>query len=215
MKVQVSSIFSGGGRLPFFYEKLFPRDADAVERQMQGRKFDASLILGTAHRCRFGYPQVIVCSPLKGLTPFPTSLWLTCPWLVRLAGEAESNGGVGKLERWIKSHASRGWIPFHIDHQRLRLALLPGETLKYLRRFRHQVFERIRHGGVGGIRYDRTAQEIRVKCLHLQTASWLALGYHPGEKWLEAQGLNGSCRDEKEMVCGREKGGASCVEGTF
>jgi hypothetical protein len=177
----------GAGSLPFFYEPFTPADARTVARQMQGRKSGAARILGTANRCRFGFPRVIVCAPLRGLSdPFPTSFWLTCPRLVRSVSEAESAGGVRELERWIALHAPREWIPFNILHYRLRLALLSEPTLHFLRRFRPRLLKRLR-GGVGGLRFDggeKQKKQIHVKCLHLQTASWLALRRHPGALWL-------------------------------
>ena len=43
--------------------------------------------------CRFGHVRVQVCRPW-GRKVFPTSFWLVCPYLVRLAGKIESMGGV-------------------------------------------------------------------------------------------------------------------------
>ena len=194
----------GGRSLPFFYEKLSDHDSFSIAQQMRGRKCDATLILGTADRCRFGCPRVVVCTPHRAFVPFPTSFWLTCPWLVRFIGEIESGGGVGDLERWIEGHTAHEWIPFNLDHQKVRLALLPPVALRFLRQFKIQVFERLRSGGVGGIRYG---SEVRVKCVHLQTASWLALRRHPGRKWLEAKGAGGDCGGSMRKIC------AGCTEG--
>jgi hypothetical protein len=205
-------VISLGSRgFPFFYENFFygklfyekprPSDTLTVLGQMRGHKFDASLILGTASRCRFHCPRVIVCSPLQGLTPFPTSFWLTCPWLARLAGTLESKGGVGELERWIQLRAPDEWIPFNIEHQRIRLALLPRRALSFLRRHRPQVFRRLRDGGAGGIRYDTGGGRVRIKCLHLQTASWLALGRHPGAAWLRERGADQDCCGRMKNIC--------------
>jgi hypothetical protein len=162
-----------------------PVDVLAAVRQTRGRKFDETLILGTTGRCGFGLPRVLVCAPFHASAPFPTTFWLTCPRLVRLAGEAESRGGVGELEHWIERHAPREWIPFNIAHQRLRLSLLPDAAQVFLRRFRPRLFGRVRGVGVGGLRYGAAKDKsVRVKCLHLQLASWLALGRHPGAEWL-------------------------------
>ncbi|MDR2175455.1 MAG: DUF501 domain-containing protein [Synergistaceae bacterium] len=153
---------------------------------MRGRKFGEARILGTANRCRFGFPRVIVCAPLRDMSvPFPTSFWLTCPRLVRSLGEAESRGGVRELARWIELHAPREWISYNILHQRLRLALLSEPELRFLRRFRPGLLKGLR-GGVGGLRFGAERQ-IHVKCLHLQAASWLALRRHPGAPWLAAR----------------------------
>ena len=181
---------SGGKRLLFLSS-----DLRVVERQMEGRKFDPGLILGAANRCRFGCPRVVVCSPVsKGNknTPFPTSFWLTCPWLARLAGAAESEGGVGELQRWLEDHARDKWPFFDMAHRLARMALLPPARLVFLRRFKPRFFDRLRRDGLGGTRYDANSP-IRVKCIHLQTASWLALARHPGEDWLKSRGLGGDC----------------------
>jgi len=180
-----------------------------VERQMAERKFDSGRIIGTAARCRFGCPRVIVCSPLKGVIPFPTSFWLTCPWLARLIGSVESGGGVSDLERWLeadkrqKKHNKNE--RFDIDHRLARMALLPPARLNFLRRFKPQIFDRLRRGGAGGIRNDRhdgdENSRVRVKCIHLQTASWLAFRRHPGEEWLKERGIGQDCGGAMKKLC--------------
>ena len=181
----------GGDCLFFFCERFVPLDALSVACQMRGRKSGAARILATANRCRFGFPRVIVCAPLQGMSvPFPTSFWLTCPWLVRSVSEMESGGGVRGLEQWIELHALQEWIPFNIFHYRLRLALLSEPALRFLERFRPRLLKRL-HGGVGGLRFGREfggEKQVHAKCLHLQTASWLALRRHPGAPWLAAPG---------------------------
>lgn len=192
-------ILLGGKSLPFFYETFAATDLASINLQMRGRKFDPSLFIGTADRCRFNHPKVIVCAPLRNGLPFPTSFWLTCPWLARRLGELESNGGVSSFENWMEQHSSEGWIDYNIYHQKLRLALLPMARRTFLRSFNPQFFKRLRSGGIGGICYER---KISVKCLHLQTASWLALRRHPGAMWLREQGLALDC-ENSELCNGR------------
>ena len=199
----------GGKRLLFFYDGIRPSDLRVVERQMAERKFDSGLILGTANRCRFGCPRVIVCSPFKKNAPFPTSFWLTCPWLARLVGSVESGGGVGGLERWLEAKQNHKSYLFDIDHRLARMALLPPNRLSFLRRFKPQIFDRLRRGGIGGIRHEPEVLRsnggekfsVRVKCLHLQAASWLALRRHPGKKWLKAHGIGQDCGGEMKSFC--------------
>jgi len=197
-------------RLLFFYETIRPSDLRVVERQMAERKFNSGLILGTANRCRFGCPRVIICSPLKGEAPFPTSFWLTCPWLSRLIGNVESHGGVSDLERWLeadkKQKKHKKNERFDVDHRLVRMALLPPSRLNFLRRFKPQIFDRLRRGGVGGIRHEPDGggagiSPVRVKCIHLQVASWLALRRHPGEEWLKERGLGQDCSGEMKSFC--------------
>ena len=62
-------------------------------------------VLGVALRCEYGYPQVIVNRPIIGqmeeVTVFPTSLWLTCPYLCKLISKLESIGLIGTLQMRI------------------------------------------------------------------------------------------------------------------
>jgi hypothetical protein len=49
---------------------------------------------------------------------------------------------------------------------------------------------------VGGIRYDTKTRRVRVKCIHLQVASWLALRRHPGAPWLKERVGQDCCGTE-------------------
>jgi hypothetical protein len=120
---------------------------------------------------------------------------------VRLAGAVESQGGVRDLERWLESRGRREWIFFNMDHQRVRMALLPRAAADFLRRFEPRVLEFLRRGGVGGIRHNPREEAVRVKCIHLQVASWLALRRHPGRQWLEDRGLGQDCGGRLRGIC--------------
>ena len=194
----------GGRTPPFFYSVLRPGELQAVARRMEGRRFDPSLILGSGSRCRFGGVRVLVCVPLAGLRPFPTTFWLVCPWLVRRAGTVEAEGGVRRLEGWLNLRAPGEWRPYNREHQLVRLRLMNPLVRDLLRRFRPAVWDRLRQAGVGGTRYG---SEIRVKCLHLQTASWLALSRHPGAAWLRGEGLGEDCRGTMASLCRGNHGG--------
>lgn len=158
------------------------RDIDIISRQMGGRHFDPAFIVGVARRCRWGAPQVLRCFPLRKGFPFPTTFWLSCPWLGRSLGTLESQGGVSSLEEFLLSRRE-SWRDFQLEHRILRLGLLSSGERRFLRSHRRSIWEVIRSGGVGGMRYV-PASRPTVKCLHLQVASWLALGRHPGAEWL-------------------------------
>jgi hypothetical protein len=59
---------------------------------------------------------------------------------------------------------------------------------------------------VGGIRYDTNTRRVRVKCIHLQAASWLALRRHPGSPWLEGQNAGQDCGGRLKDFCRGERG---------
>lgn len=202
-KVFVSDLAGERKNLPFFYQSLRRNDSAILLRQMRGKKFAPAIIAGVGERCCFGCPRVIVCSPLRGFSPFPTSFWLTCPWLLRIIGTAESGGGVAELESWIEERGYDAWIAFNVLHQRLRLAMLSPVRQKFLRSYKARLFDSLRRGGVGGIRCQGSVleREVHVKCLHLQVASWLTLRYHPGELWLAENGLGQDCDGKMCDLC--------------
>ena len=140
--------------------------------------------------CSFGHVQVQVCRPW-GRKIFPTSFWLMCPYLVRLAGKIESAGGVRELEEYIVSHnLVHEWRKYNIIHQVIRLGLGGERMNDFMRRYRGRIFRDVMRGGVGGI---RVGEGVNVKCLHLQTASFIGLGFHPAGEWLKSKGLYREC----------------------
>lgn len=142
--------------------------------------------------CRSGGVQVQICRPFgKKYKPFPTSFWLTCPYLVKLAGKIESSGGVHELEKFITSHnLVHEWRKYNLEHQALRIRLNGSVMNKFLNRYRPRIYRDVMRGGIGGL---LVGEAVSVKCLHLQTASFLGTGHHPAGEWLKAQGLFGDC----------------------
>jgi hypothetical protein len=180
----MNGFIDGGGETPpLLFENLEPRDAQALFAQMKGRAFDISIVRGVAKRCRWQKPQVIVCSPLKAGKPFPTTFWLTCPFLDRKCGQLESEGGVGELEGLLSEPAMHGaWIAFNEKLSMLRASLLSCEQKLGLLEEKPALMENLRHLGIGGI---KAGEKPWVKCLHLQVAAWLGTGFHPAGEWLE------------------------------
>lgn len=172
-------------------------DLETIRCQMAGRKFDESILLGSPVRCAFGKPQVLLCKSVKGGKPFPTNFWLSCPRLARIAGMAESDGGVAALDKLIKEEALNEWIDYNRRHALIRIELADELELKELENSPSAYANFMDNGiGIGGIRYGN---DVHVKCLHLQFASLLALGYHPGRRWLDSL-KEGTCSG-----CGREE----------
>jgi hypothetical protein len=162
-----------------FFSRFREKDA-AVLGDKKG-SFGTSLIRGAAHRCRWGFPQVLICGSLYRMKPFPTSFWLVCPFLVRSIGSLESLGGVPELKR--KSQALSGeWRKYHLSHALFRLSMIKPCEREYLRNRRKSLYRAICSRGAGGARY--TEDPVAVKCLHLQAASFIALGHHPMPDWL-------------------------------
>ena len=159
-------------------------DIDTILRQMKRRKFNSDLLLGVAARCLYGKPQVILCKSLFNGKPFPNSFWLSCPVLVKIAGQLESLGGVKELEAFIKENSKTDWETYNELHTKIRISLADKSELCVLKQKNISLYENFcdNNIGMGGIRIN---EEINVKCLHLQIASFLSLRFHPGQDWFK------------------------------
>lgn len=158
-------------KLPAFWTSLSDVDVGILRKRNSHRRFDLSIVYAVAARCSFGFPQVLVCRPhRRGGTPFPTMLWLTCPFLDRKCGELESLQKIGELEELFRDRQTE----VSLWHERYVL-------------LRHSISEEDIDipVGVGGINWRDVPYA--VKCLHLQVATWLGWGYHPAADWLREQ----------------------------
>jgi hypothetical protein len=72
----------------------------------------------------------------------------------------------------------------------LRLMSVCGARKAFLRRYARGMYDSIRRGGVGGI---ADVASRRVKCLHLQLASYLGMGFHPASGWIASHVLRFEC----------------------
>lgn len=189
---------TGGSCPPFLVKKPGLRDLESLKRQMAARKFDAGIALEVVHRCRWGFPQVILCRPLFKGRPFPTTFWLSCPHLDQICGQSEAYGGVKSLEDSLEGRFDT-WVKYHLRHVSLRMELVGASRSQFLARYQRGILRALQTGGVGGI---RLRDRITVKCLHLQTASWLALGRHPGSRWLTRSITPLECSCPDDFPCG-------------
>jgi hypothetical protein len=130
------------------------------------------------------------------MKPFPTSFWLVCPFLLRVLGKLESDGGVSELRR-NSLGAEKDWRKYHVLHALLRMSMMSQAERAYLRKRRRSLYRAICARGVGGAIYTR--DPIAVKCLHLQAASFIALGRHPMSGWLSSNVSEWEC---SSALCG-------------
>jgi hypothetical protein len=116
-----------------------------------------------ALRCPHGYPAVTEQSPFgPDGEPFPTTYYLTCPWLVAAISRLEAAGGV---ERWSRAAA---------QDPRLRESLERADAEQRALRPELDV-------GIGG-----TRTPAKLKCLHAHVAFALGRpGYELGDAVLD------------------------------
>lgn len=126
----------------------------------------ARAIRGVARRCPYGFPAVTEQAPYgDDGTPFPTTYYLTCPWLVAAIARLEAAGGV---ERWSREAAAE-----------------PALARSLARADREQ--RELRPELDVGIAGTRTPEKL--KCLHAHAAFALARpGYELGERILDEAG---------------------------
>lgn len=183
----------------FFIRPTTPLDIRVITSQMEKRNFSSGIVYGVAARCKWGFPRVIACKPMYRLKPFPTTFWLTCPYLVKKCGELESHGGVRSLETFMLSRKV-AWKDYNLHLRLLRLSLLSSSEKIFLRRYMKPKWRNLRRNLMGGIREEETPT---MKCLHLQVGAWLVIGSHPGQEWLGEQFRCIDCDDPSRFPCGR------------
>jgi uncharacterized protein len=113
-------------------------------------------VLGVAHRCDCGLPDVVETAPrLPDGSPFPTLYYLTCPRAAAAIGALEAAGVMREMTARLGSDADlrAAYEHAHRDYlaRRDAVEVLPGSP------------------GVGGM-------PDRVKCLHALVAHSLAAG---------------------------------------
>jgi hypothetical protein len=122
---------------------------------------------GVAVRCPFGFPAVTEQDPFAADgSPFPTTYYLTCPWLVAAVARIEAAGGV---ERWSRA---AGEVPA------IAASLASADAEQ--RALRPEL-----DSGIAG----NVGDPARLKCLHAHAAFALARpGYELGDAILDEVG---------------------------
>ncbi|WP_018502118.1 DUF501 domain-containing protein [Parafrankia discariae] len=164
----------------------------AVVRRQLGRPPRA--VLGVAHRCSCGLPDVVETAPrLEDGTPFPTLYYLTCPRAASAISRLEGSGLMREMTA--------------------RLGADPALAAAYRAAHRDYLARRDAHDTLPG---DPSAGGMpdRVKCLHVLVAHSLAAG--PGVNpfgdealaQLADWGARGPCVEPDGASCAGEPGGS-------
>ena len=108
--------------------------------------------------------------------PFPTTFWLTCPYLVAEVSALESAGWIGRLEQEVGrgGRLAQELVQAHQEAARIRRALACHQAVQELSRISPEAVRRLFDSGVAGIRYP-----LGIKCLHAHLAHHLALSGNP------------------------------------
>ncbi|MGP5127709.1 DUF501 domain-containing protein [Brachybacterium tyrofermentans] len=141
---------------PLPFESPTTPDDLEVMREQLGR--DMRGVVSIARRCGCGRPAVVRTAPrLEDGTPFPTSLYLTLPWLTLDISRIEATGTMADLTRRLETddELAGGYRRAHERYLARREEL--GDAAE------------VRHVSAGGM-------PTRVKCLHALAGQALAEG---------------------------------------
>lgn len=126
-------------------------------------------LLRVERRCPYGYPQVILVYPLIEGKPFPTTFWLTCPFLAEEIDHLEEAGWIKRMETFLRedTRLNARLQRAHRVYIEERLNLLSTEDRRFLDH--SGMSASLLDKGIGGI-----GDFSRIKCLHLHVAHALA-----------------------------------------
>ena len=171
-------------------DKLTESDKKIITANMQGRKFNIENSLFVAHRCKWGYPQVVMTSPIfENGVPCPTLFWLVCPYLEKECGKLESDAGVTEIEEIFKQKAKE-IATLHEKYKNLRIEVAK-KNISTWNEIDDKLKESLTQKGIGGI--NTKVCPTAAKCLHLQLATLLGMRHHPAESWFKEKIENFSC----------------------
>jgi exopolyphosphatase/guanosine-5'-triphosphate,3'-diphosphate pyrophosphatase len=173
----------GKGTLRAWWSSPSDEDMRCISAQLQR---EPRIVIAVARRCRFGFPQVIVTSPVvwgpgrrserkadvasDDPRVFPTLFWLSCPYLVSAVGRVESQGWVGRVKLWLDRHnLQEMWQDVHRRAAGERLAVLSEDQEHLLREAHPSQWQVLMSSGVGG-----TRSVAGIKCLHAHLADYMA-----------------------------------------
>lgn len=129
-------------------------------------------LIGVARECPFGYPAVLITNPYEDGIVFPTTYWLSCPFLVKELGKIEDTGIIKDLTDRLKNDRElRKKLELaHKNYAEKRLSYLNCD----LDNLSEGIKKVITTSGVGGI-VDKEG----IKCLHTHLADYLVNGENP------------------------------------
>ena len=159
-------------------DEISGSDIDVIRKQLGSEE---AHIAGIVERCSYGYPSVVLLSPVKDpgnsrgdlrsnkkiyYTAAANLLWLTCPYLNRKIHDLESDGYIRKIEELIQDDSLLEKLMYsaHAHYYFFRKEILNYFLGNITSIHDSMIFVTT---GIGGIRDIRN-----IKCLHLHYAHY-------------------------------------------
>ncbi len=126
--------------------------------------------------CPFGYPAIIKVYPFFNKRVFPTTYWLTCPYLNKSISRLEDSNWIDKLQNKINSNyeLKSKLKAAHIDYAKQRMNMLDKKETEKINKISEDILYTLKNSGVGGIK-DKKG----IKCLHTHVADYLVNRLNP------------------------------------
>ncbi|MDZ7671518.1 MAG: DUF501 domain-containing protein [Halanaerobiales bacterium] len=126
--------------------------------------------------CPFGYPAVIKVYPFFYKRVFPTTYWLTCPYLNKNISRLEDSNWIDKLQNKVDSNyeLKSKLEAAHINYAKQRMNMLDKKEIEKIKKISEDILYTLKNSGVGGIK-DKKG----IKCLHTHVADFLVNNLNP------------------------------------
>ncbi|MFO7815307.1 MAG: DUF501 domain-containing protein [Halanaerobiales bacterium] len=165
-----------------------------IEKQI-GRKPKG--MVEVSLKCPFGYPAVIKVFPFSKERVFPTTYWLTCPYLQKEISVLEDKGWIESLQDLIDDNekTETKLKRAHQNYAKERFEMLDKKQKKKMKGISDNIFNTLKNSGIGGVK-DKKG----LKCLHTHVADYLVNRINPvGERVFQHINWPDTCIICKEM----------------
>ncbi len=142
--------------------------------------------------CPFGYPAVVKVYPFFNKRVFPTTYWLTCPYLNKAISKLEDQSWIEKIQDKVNNDNAliKKLAKTHENYAQIRMAMLSQEEIDQIKEISEDIIYTLKHSGVGGIKEKKG-----IKCLHTHTADYLVNKENPvGKIVFEKTGWPDKCK---------------------
>lgn len=152
--------------------------------------------------CPFGYPAVIKVYPFFNGRVFPTTYWLTCPYLQKDISVLEDKGWITKMQKIVDNdkEVAQTLKGSHQNYAKERFEMLDSREKDKMKEISHDIYMTLKNSGIGGVK-DKKG----IKCLHTHVADFLVNRVNPiGKKVFHEIKWPKTCNICKEMESNEE-----------
>jgi len=147
--------------------------------------------------CPFSYPAVIKVYPFFNGRVFPTTYWLTCPYLQKKISILEDKGWITKMQKLVDNdeEVAQTLKKAHKNYAKERFKMLDSEEKAKMKEISDDIYKTLKYSGIGGVKDNKG-----IKCLHTHVADFLVNNFNPvGKKVFQKIKWPKTCNICKEM----------------